>query len=161
MPTPTTRSCAGLGTIAGPLHGAASQQVCDLLHEIDRVGVEHAVDDTLRWQGMLPGFGHTVYTDGDPRYRSSSACSTRWRRLGPERPSIRWSSLPQPSGSPGPNVDLGLAAITWAMDLPPEAGQILFTVARISGWIAHYLEELGERPLRYRARAVYAAATEG
>jgi citrate synthase len=29
-------------------------------------------------------------------------------------------------------------------------------VARVAGWVAHYLEELDERPLRYRARAVYA-----
>ena len=39
--------------------------------------------------------------------------------------------------------------------LPSDAGRTIFTVARIAGWTAHYLEELGERPLRFRARAVY------
>ena len=31
----------------------------------------------------------------------------------------------------------------------------LFAVARVAGWAAHYMEELTERPLRFRARAVY------
>lgn len=150
---------AGLGTIAGPLHGAASQQVCNLLHEAERVGVERAVDDALRWQG--PGFGHTVYTDGDPRY---PVLERLFDELATPQARATVHSLVELAASqriPRPNVDLGLAAITWATGLPSDAGQILFTVARISGWIAHYLEELGERPLRYRARAVYAAAAQG
>ncbi len=46
--------------------------------------------------------------------------------------------------------------MAWATGMPPDAGRTIFTVARVAGWTAHYLEELGERPLRYRARAVYA-----
>ena len=59
---------------------------------------------------------------------------------------------------PPPNVDLALAAMAWSAGMPPDAGRTLFTVARVAGWAAHYLEELDERPLRYRARAVYAAS---
>ena len=118
-----------------------------------------AVDDTLRFRGVLPGFGHTVYTGGDPRF------AVLWQLFAelatPRAREVAESlvELADAQRIPPPNVDLGLAAITWATDLPPDAGQILFTVARVSGWIAHYLEELGERPLRYRARAVYAAPT--
>ena len=59
---------------------------------------------------------------------------------------------------PAPNVDLALAAVTWATGMPTDAGRTIFTIARVAGWTAHYLEELGERPLRFRARAVYATA---
>ncbi len=59
-------------------------------------------------------------------------------------------------GLPPPNVDLALAALTLAADMPDDAGRTIFTIARVAGWTAHYLEELGEQPLRYRARAVYA-----
>ena len=59
-------------------------------------------------------------------------------------------------GVPLPNVDLGLAATAWATGMPEDAGRTLFAVARVAGWTAHYLEELDERPLRFRARAVYA-----
>jgi citrate synthase len=62
---------------------------------------------------------------------------------------------------PPPNVDLALAAMAWATGLPPDTGWCLFAVARVAGWVAHYLEELEERPLRYRARAVYVTATDG
>jgi citrate synthase len=40
--------------------------------------------------------------------------------------------------------------------MPEDAGRTIFTIARVAGWTAHYLEELEERPIRYRARAVYA-----
>ena len=59
---------------------------------------------------------------------------------------------------PLPNVDLALAAMAWATGMPPETGRTLFAVARVAGWVAHYLEELGEKPLRYRPRAVYASS---
>jgi citrate synthase len=53
------------------------------------------------------------------------------------------------------NCDLALAALSWGTGMAPDAGRTIFTVARVAGWTAHYQEELGERPLRFRARAVY------
>jgi citrate synthase len=44
--------------------------------------------------------------------------------------------------------------------MPPDAGRTIFTIARIAGWTAHYQEELLERPLRFRARAIYSVATD-
>jgi citrate synthase len=38
--------------------------------------------------------------------------------------------------------------------MPLEA---IFVIARVAGWIAHALEEYGERPLRFRARALTSA----
>ena len=58
-------------------------------------------------------------------------------------------------GVPPPNCDLALAALSWGTGMPADAGRTIFTVARIAGWTAHYQEELSERPLRFRARAVY------
>ncbi len=152
---------AGLGTIAGPLHGGASQQVYGLLTDAQRFGVERAVDDTLRWQGVLPGFGHSVYKEGDARF------DLLFDLLEPLVTLAQWalvSSLIALTGDhdiPPPNVDLALGALAWATGIPPDFGRTLFTVARMAGWTAHYLEELGERPLRYRARAVYATAVDG
>ena len=55
-------------------------------------------------------------------------------------------------------MDLALAAMAWVTGMPPDSGRTVFTLARVAGWTAHYLEELEERPLRFRARAVYAAS---
>jgi citrate synthase len=147
---------AGLGTIAGPLHGGASQLAYSLLVDAERDGPERALDDTLRWQGTLPGFGHTVYKHGDARFSvllhlfEQLATPDQIRTVG------ALIELAAAHSIPLPNVDLGMAAIAWSTGMAPDAGRTLFTVARVAGWVAHYLEELGERPLRYRARAVYA-----
>ena len=148
---------AGLGTIAGPLHGGASRLAFSLLADAERFGAPRALDETLRWQGVLPGFGHTVYKNGDAR--AAVLFDLFESMADPAQIDVVRSviALARQHAIPLPNVDLAMAAISWSAGMPPEAGQILFTVARVTGWTAHYLEELGERPLRYRARAVYAS----
>jgi citrate synthase len=148
---------AGLGTIAGPLHGGASRLAYSLLVDAERFGAPRALDETLRWQGVLPGFGHSVYKNGDAR--AGVLFDLFESMADPAQIEVVQSviALARAHTIPLPNVDLAMAAISWSAGMPPEAGQILFTVARVAGWVAHYLEELGERPLRYRARAVYAS----
>jgi citrate synthase len=147
---------AGLGTVAGPLHGGASQLVHDLLVAAQRDGPERAVDDALRWQRLLPGFGHPVYLSGDPRFAALMECVTAM--ASPETLALVASiiELARAQRLPEPNIDLGLGALTFAGGMSSRAGRTVFTIARVVGWIGHYLEELQERPLRYRARAVYA-----
>jgi len=67
------------------------------------------------------------------------------------------TELARAHGVAPPNIDLALAAIAWSAGLPADFGRTVFSIARLAGWTAHYLEELGERPLRFRARAVYEA----
>ncbi len=145
-----------LGTIAGPLHGGASQLAYSLLLDAQRDGPERALDDTLRWQRVLPGFGHTVYKQGDARFGVLLQLFEQLAR--PDQVELVHSIVAAAAdhGIPPSNVDLALAAVSWATGMAPDAGRTLFTVARVAGWVAHYLEELEERPLRYRARAVYA-----
>ncbi len=148
---------AGLGTIAGPLHGGASHQAYSLLLEARHHGAERAVNDALRSQRVLPGFGHSVYKHGDARF---AVLSGLFEELAPPEDVALLHALVELAADheiPLPNVDLGLAAMALATGMPPDAGRTIFTVARVAGWTAHYLEELDERPLRYRARAVYAA----
>jgi citrate synthase len=146
---------AGLATLAGPLHGGASQLAYGLLQDAEHRGPEEAMGEMLRWQGVLSGFGHTVYRSGDPRF--GVLYELFCQVAPPERVALvgRLVALAAEHAMPQPNVDLGLAAMTWAMDMPSDAGRTLFAVARAAGWVAHYLEELAEPPLRYRARAVY------
>ena len=148
---------AGVGTLAGPLHGGASQQAYALLAEARRRGPGPALDDTLRWQGVLPGFGHSVYRRGDARYTVLLGLFEALAQTEDVDLVHALVALAAEHDLPPPNVDLALAGVAWATGMPPDAGRTLFTVARVAGWTAHYLEELDERPLRYRARAVYAA----
>ncbi len=147
---------AGLATIAGPLHGGASGLAHSFLLEAERDGVEHAFSETLRWHDRVPGFGHAVYGAGDPRTAGILACVDRLAGNGQAALVHNVIELAARHGIPPPNVDLALAGLCYVTGIPAEAGQALFTLARVAGWTAHYLEELGEAPLRFRARAVYA-----
>jgi citrate synthase len=147
---------AGLSTVAGPLHGGAPVLAWRFLADAERIGARRAIDETLRWSPHLPGFGHAVYRDGDGRF---TVLRDVFDSLASEEQRTLLTSLidlARTHGFPMPNVDLGLAATVWATGMPQDAGRTLFTVARVAGWTAHYLEELDERPLRFRARAVYA-----
>jgi citrate synthase len=152
---------AGLGTFGGPLHGGASQLVHQLLIDADELGAERAADKALRWMNVLPGFGHTVYTDGDPRAQPlldlfEQLATARQRAVVA---SIR--ALADSHDFPAPNVDLGIGALVFAEGMSADSGQTIFGVARMAGWTAHYLEELAERPLRFRARAIYSTKSAG
>jgi citrate synthase len=146
---------AGLATLAGPLHGGASQLAYELLAVAERDGVARALNDVLREQGRLPGFGHSVYKSGDPRfdalYRLAEPLLTEERRaiVG------EVMAVAAAHDVPLANCDLALAALSWGTGMPPDTGRTIFAVARVAGWAAHYMEELTERPLRFRTRAVY------
>jgi citrate synthase len=146
---------AGLATLAGPLHGAASQGAYELLVTVERDGASRALNDILHRHENLPGFGHKVYKDGDPRF--AALWDLARPLLSEERRGLFLEILEraEADGVPRPNCDLALAALSWGTGMPPDAGRTIFTVARIAGWTAHYQEELMERPLRFRTRAVY------
>ena len=146
---------AGLATLAGPLHGGASQQAYELLVVAERDGVPRALNDVLRERGRLPGFGHTVYKSGDPRFDALLALAEPL--LSDERRATvhEVMALAAAHDVPMANCDLALAALSWGTGMPPDTGRTIFAVARVAGWAAHYMEELTERPLRFRARAVY------
>jgi citrate synthase len=148
---------AGLATLAGPLHGGASQQAHGLLVAAERDGAARALNDTLRATSLLPGFGHTIYKEGDPRVDALLALAAPL--LSEDRVALLHEvmDLADAHKVPAPNCDLALAALSWGTGMPPDAGRTIFTVARLAGWTAHYQEELTERPLRFRARAVYSA----
>ena len=146
---------AGLATLAGPLHGGASQQAYELLVVAERDGVPRALNEVLRERGRLPGFGHAVYKSGDARFAALLALAEPL--LSEERRVIvrEVIDLAATHNVPAANCDLALAVLAWGTGMPPDTGRTIFAVARIAGWAAHYMEELTERPLRFRARVVY------
>ena len=143
---------AGLATVQGVLHGGTSHEVYEFFVECEQVGAAAAVTRRLQARQRLPGFGHMIYTGDDPR-------------LAPMLEAV--GDLPDPHGrgeivddvlaevgvrfTRRPNVDFGLGALAFVGGLPGDVP--LFAIARIAGFAAHLLEELQERPLRYRGLA--------
>jgi citrate synthase len=149
---PLSAVVAGLATVRGPLHGAASRAAADLLEEASATGAAATIRRRLAAREHLPGFGHTVYRHGDPRFEPLLDAV---REL-PDHAG-RMADVESVVAEAGrvighlPNVDLGLGALIHVAELPRVCP--VFAVARIAGWIAHYTEEVGERPVRFRGLA--------
>lgn len=146
---PSAAFATGLHVLRGPLHGAASQLVAVLLERADRIGARDATREILAAGERLPGFGHTVYRNGDPRL-SPLLEAIRSIPGGGRRCAVVDAVVTEAGRAVPklPNVDLGLGALLYVAGLPLDAP--IFAVARVAGWAAHYDEERAERPVRYR-----------
>ena len=58
---------AGLATLSGPRHGGATAAVRTFAAEAAQLGPRQAIANRLVEDRALPGFGHPLYPDGDPR----------------------------------------------------------------------------------------------
>ncbi|WP_069170260.1 citrate/2-methylcitrate synthase [Streptomyces griseus] len=148
---------AGLGVLEGPLHGAASGLAHRMLSEVvDRGSAAPVVADHLRTGRRVPGLGHRLYSGEDPRARLLFSMLAEVPRAAPALAAARDVVATTARHAPlHANVDLALAVLSVAYDMPSEAGETVFAVSRTAGWIAHALEEYGERPLRMRPRGQY------
>jgi citrate synthase len=147
---------AGLGPLGGVLHGASPAIVQSMLAEI-RVpeAAFAALEARLAAAGAVPGFGHRVYRDRDPR---ADHLLGRVGAVAADQTAVATVTNVLDAavalGLPAPNVDFGLSALAYAMELEIGAAATIFTVARIAGLIAHTIEEYPHR-LRFRPRATY------
>jgi citrate synthase len=133
----------------------AAQRAYELLLAVERDGAPRALNDALSWHNHLPGFGHKIYKERDPRFAPLWALAAPLLTEERRRLFDEVLELAAAHHVPAPNCDLALAALSWGGGMPPDAGRTIFTVARVAGWTAHYQEELLEAPLRFRARAIY------
>ncbi|MCU1681045.1 MAG: excisionase family binding protein [Amycolatopsis sp.] len=142
---------AGLGAADGHYHGTASTLAYRFLAEArqDPLG---ALSERLRAGNPIPGYGHTVYQDADPRAQLLLSLLK-----GTDVMATVDLVSAELAGRSGlfPNVDLALAALMHAYDMRPDAGEAIFEFARTIGWIAHALEEYTEPSLRFRPLGVY------
>jgi citrate synthase len=147
---------AGLGTLGGPLHGAASDATRTLLTEVAAGRpASDAVGARLGRVEQMPGVGHAVYETVDPR---ATALLSAIEAARP--PAKLWRAVQEvldvflDRGLPPINVDFAGAAMCMCLGFNDGAGEAIFAVARCAGWLAHAIEEYEHR-LRFRPRAVY------
>ncbi|MFB7048231.1 citrate synthase [Streptomyces microflavus] len=148
---------AGLGVLEGPLHGAASGLAHRMLQEaVDRGSAVPVVADHLRTGRPVPGLGHRLYRGEDPRARTLFALLEDVPQaagaLAAAREVVATTARHAPLHA---NIDLALAVLSVSCGMAAEAGETVFAVSRTAGWIAHALEEYGERPLRIRPSGQY------
>jgi citrate synthase len=142
----------GLAAQGGALHGAAGTAVEKLFAEIaDARDVPRVIGERLG--EPLPGFGHVVYTDHDPR---ATVLLELIEQARPERYDVVTAVLETVGrhDGPFPNIDLALGAMTDCFGLAAGSAEAIFAIARTAGLIAHALEEY-PYGMRFRVRAAY------
>src|SRR5262249_43193883 len=104
---------AGLAALSGPAHGGASERVAAFLDEVARApSAAAAVADRLGRGEPIPGFGHLLYPDGDPRAVAILADTGTKGMLGAVMKAVENAT------GQLPNVDFALAALERTFDLP-------------------------------------------
>ena len=151
--SPSVAFAAGLASMEGALHGAASADVHRFLSMCAETEPATVIARLRSDRRPIPGFGHKVYRGVDPRFPPLLDCV---RRLDPRAVEVVDAVVTEAGRvmSHQPNVDLALGALTWAAGLEPNTP--IFAIARIAGWGAHYAEEIGEPPVRFRGVATSA-----
>lgn len=153
--TPYAAVIAGLATLEGPRHGGMTPQALAMLQDAMRLGDgAAAVTERLRRGERLPGFGHRLYPDGDPR--AAAIVAAVHAASGPQ-PLLTAADAAAQAGREAtglrPNLDFGLAtlAANWGLDADRAIG--IFAIGRTVGWLAHAAEQLRSGTLiRPRAR---------
>jgi len=142
---------AALCALRGRRHGGLTDRVESLVRDADRDGGAPAARRALGADGVLAGFGHPLYPDGDPRGVALLGLAARARPGDPVVPELVAVAADQLGVRP--TLDFGLVALTRSLGLPDGAAFCLFALGRSVGWIAHALETRADgRLIRPRAR---------
>ncbi len=151
--TPYAAVVAALGALQGYKHGGATRAVALFL----RAAAENparATQERLQISGGLPGFGHPLYPQGDPRGAllltlAQRHCVDRQALAGAEQ----IVTIARQALGLEPNLDFGLTVLAQSMGLPEHAPFALFALGRTAGWIGHVIEQYQlDRLIRPRAQ---------
>jgi citrate synthase len=166
---------AGISALWGPLHGGANQQVIEMLERIEQEGgdvrtfVARAKDK--KNSTRLMGFGHRVYKNFDPRaVILRKACTdvlntlgikSRQLEIAMELESIALADDYFISHKLYPNVDFYSGIIYKALGIPVNMFTVMFTLGRLPGWIAQWIEMRNDPDTRIaRPRQIYTGPTK-
>jgi citrate synthase len=159
---PYTVVASSIGTLKGPLHGGANEEVVAMLREIGSPArVRPYLEEKLQRKEKIMGFGHRVYKIKDPRATVlQQLCERLFKECGAsplyevalevERVSAELLGAKKIY----PNVDFYSGIVYDKMGLDPDFFTPVFAMARVAGWLAHWFEQLRENKL-FRPDQIY------
>ncbi len=159
---------AGISALSGPLHGGANQQVVEMFRNIEREGdvqkyLARAKDprDPVR----LMGFGHRVYKTFDPRAAIiKRECHAYLEKMHISDPLLQVALEVEKAALNDeyfqernlyPNVDFYSGIVYRALGIPENMFTVMFALARLPGWVAHWREMIGTETKIVRPRQIY------
>ncbi len=153
---------SAVGTLAGPLHGGANEEVLSMLEKIGSLdNVLPYVENLIANKQKIMGFGHRVYKVKDPRATILQELAVQlfdetghdhYYELAVELERVIEAKL----GQKGiyPNVDFYSGLVYLKLGIPSDLFTPIFAIARVAGWLAHWKEQLAVNRI-FRPTQVY------
>ncbi len=155
--TPYEVVLGGLAALKGTRHGGYTARVEALMAEVGRPeNARPALAARLRRGESLPGFGHRLYADGDPR---AMVLLPLLEKHWPDNPALELALAIKEAAQDllhiRPTIDFALVTLARMLDLPSGSPLAIFALGRTAGWIGHALEQYeAESLIRPRARYI-------
>jgi citrate synthase len=164
LANPYTVVSSAIGTLTGPLHGGANEEVLEMLDQIGSVeNVRPWLEEAVTKKKKVMGFGHRVYKVKDPRatvlqeMAENAFVETGRPVLYDMATELERVAAGQPSlGQKGvyPNVDFYSGIVYQSLGIPRDLFTPIFAVARVVGWLSHWLEQLKNNRI-FRPEQIY------
>lgn len=143
---------SAVGTLKGPLHGGANIEVMKMLTDMGTVDkAKEYVRTRLAERKRIMGFGHRVYKTEDPRATHLRRMS---KEMGGKTGETKWYEMSRViedfmlnEKGMYPNVDFYSASAYYSMGIPIDLYTPIFALSRVSGWVAHVLEQYSNNAL--------------
>jgi citrate synthase len=153
---------SAVGTLAGPLHGGANEDVISMLHDIGTVeNVRPYLDGLLESKSKIMGFGHRVYKVKDPRATILQEMAEQlFDKFGHDKYYDIAVELEQAVAEKlahkgiYPNVDFYSGLVYRKLGIPIDLFTPIFAISRVAGWLAHWKEQLAENRI-FRPTQIY------
>jgi 2-methylcitrate synthase len=144
--------CGAIGALRGPLHGGANEAAMDLISQFDSPAqAEAGIKEMLAKKSLIMGFGHRVYSVGDPRNRVIKEWS---KKLGEAAGNVTLYEVSETieklmwdEKKLFPNLDFYSASSYHFMGIPTPMFTPIFIMSRITGWAAHIFEQRANNKL--------------
>jgi citrate synthase len=168
---PYSATAAGVAALYGPLHGGANEQALRMLSRIEKVeNIPDFLEGVKKGDERLMGFGHRVYKNYDPRARIIKKHLDEVFEVMGKSPLLEVAAELEKraldddyftSRKLYPNVDYYSGLLYEALRLPTSMFPVMFAIGRTSGWLAQWLEHMGDSDQKIaRPRQVYTGKRE-
>ncbi len=165
-PDPYSAAAASIAALYGPLHGGANEAVLEMLAGIGSIDkIPQYIERAKKGEFRLMGFGHRVYKAYDPRAAIIKDIAHDVFEVTGKNPLLDIALELERIALEDdyfvrrrlyPNVDFYSGLIYQSIGLPTSMFTVLFAIARMSGWLAQWLELLNDPETRIaRPRQVY------
>jgi len=155
---------SAIGSLYGSLHGGANERVMEMVHRIgDKKRVEESIARALEQNEKIMGMGHRVYKIKDPRATiierylvqlSEQKGDVHDYEILKEIEKVAQKRMEALGKAVYPNVDFFSGAVYRLLGIPSVFFTPIFAIGRVSGWLAHILEQRSDNRL-YRPKSLY------